>query len=87
MQNEEMRHQAGKVGYAVLVLGFCIWKGMSKHMHAIPADFVEKAAVELRRNGSKRIEIHGNSSANQKCMICEKKGKRKLALDNYRQKC
>ena len=32
-----------KAGYNILVLGFYMWKGMTKNLVSIPIDYVEKA--------------------------------------------
>ena len=40
-----------EAGYSVLVLGFYYWKGMSKKMRAIPVEYVERAVVQLSREG------------------------------------
>ena len=59
-----------KTGYSVLVLGFYFWKGMSKHMRAIPVEYVERAVAELKRNGYYRIGIHGISSGAAYALLC-----------------
>ena len=46
-----------EVGYSVLVLGFYWWKGMSRKLRAVPVDYVERAAAELKANGFEKIGV------------------------------
>ena len=66
VDSESMR----KAGYSVLVLGFYFWKGMPKAMRAIPVEYVERAAAELRRSGFEKIGIHGISSGAAYALLC-----------------
>ena len=59
-----------EAGYSVLVLGFYYWKGMSKKMRAIPVEYVERAASELKKNGYEKIGIHGISSGAAYALLC-----------------
>ena len=59
-----------EAGYSVLVLGFYFWKGMSKKMRAIPVEYVERAAAELKKNGYEKIGIHGISSGAAYALLC-----------------
>ena len=59
-----------RAGYSVLVLGFYFWKGMSRKMRAIPVDYMERAAAELRRSGFEKIGIHGISSGAAYALLC-----------------
>ncbi|MBE6123563.1 MAG: hypothetical protein E7190_12745 [Erysipelotrichaceae bacterium] len=59
-----------KAGYSVLVLGFYLWKGMPKQMRGIPVEYVMKAAAELKKNGYKKIGIHGISSGAAYALLC-----------------
>ncbi|MCR4708472.1 MAG: hypothetical protein K5746_11060, partial [Clostridiales bacterium] len=59
-----------KAGYSVLVLGFYFWKGMPKAMRAVPVEYVERAAAELRRSGFEKIGIHGISSGAAYALLC-----------------
>lgn len=59
-----------KAGYSTLVLGFYFWKGMSKRMCAVPVEYVERAVAELKRNGYKKIGIHGISSGAAYALLC-----------------
>ncbi|ORX65793.1 alpha/beta-hydrolase [Anaeromyces robustus] len=50
-------------GYNVLVLGFYLWKGMSKDVVSIPIDYVEKAVIWLKNEkGIKGIAMTGIST-------------------------
>lgn len=52
-----------KEGYNVLVLGFYLWKGLSKNLASIPVDYVEKAVHWLLdKKGVKRIAMTGIST-------------------------
>lgn len=52
-----------KEGYNVLVLGFYLWKGLSKNLAGIPIDFVEKAVNWLKNEqGIEKIAMTGAST-------------------------
>lgn len=57
-------------GYSVLCLGFYLWDGLPKEMYQIPVDYVEKAVVELKKNGFEKIAIQGASTGAGYALLC-----------------
>ncbi len=52
-----------KEGYNVLVLGFYLWKGLSKNLAGIPIDYAEKAVRWLKEEqGIEKIAMTGAST-------------------------
>lgn len=60
-----------RAGYNVLVLGFYMWKGMSKDLAAVPADYAERAVKWLKeRKGIKKIAMTGASTGAGYTLVC-----------------
>lgn len=52
-----------RAGYNVLVLGFYLWKGLSKNLAGIPIDYAEKAVAWLKeKQGIEKIAMTGAST-------------------------
>ena len=60
-----------KAGYNVLVLGFYLWKGLSKNLASIPVDYVEKAVKWLKEEqGIEKIAMTGASTGAGYTLLC-----------------
>lgn len=60
-----------KAGYNVLVLGFYLWKGLSKNLASIPVDYVEKAVKWLKETqGIEKIAMTGASTGAGYTLLC-----------------
>lgn len=60
-----------KAGYNVLVLGFYLWKGLSKNLASIPVDYVEKAVKWLKEEqGIEQIAMTGASTGAGYTLLC-----------------
>ena len=60
-----------KEGYNVLVLGFYMWKGLSKNLASIPVDYVEKAIKWLKEEqGIEKIAMTGVSTGAAYTLLC-----------------
>lgn len=60
-----------KEGYNVLVLGFYMWKGLSKSLASIPVDYVEKAIKWLKgEQGIEKIAMTGVSTGAAYTLLC-----------------
>lgn len=60
-----------KAGYNVLVLGFYLWKGLSKDMSSIPVDYVEKAVHWLLEKPQiEKIAMTGASTGGGYTLLC-----------------
>lgn len=60
-----------KAGYNVLVLGFYMWKEMSKNLVSIPIDYVGKAVDWLKNEkGIKKIVMTGASTGAGYTLVC-----------------
>ncbi len=58
-------------GYNVLVLGFYMWKGMSKNLVSIPVDYVENAIIWLKtKKHIEKICITGISTGAGYALLC-----------------
>lgn len=60
-----------KEGYNVLVLGFYLWKGLSKNLASIPIDYVEKAVKWIKEEqGIEKIAMTGASTGAGYTLVC-----------------
>lgn len=60
-----------KAGYNVLVLGFYLWKGLSKNLAGIPVDYAEKAVRWLKdTQGIEKIAMTGASTGAGYTLVC-----------------
>lgn len=60
-----------KAGYNVLVLGFYLWKGLSKNLAGIPIEYAEKAVRWLKeKQGIEKIAMTGVSTGAGYTLIC-----------------
>lgn len=60
-----------RAGYNVLVLGFYLWKGLSKNLASIPVDYVEKAVKWLKEEqGVGKIAMMGASTGAGYTLLC-----------------
>lgn len=60
-----------KAGYNVLVLGFYLWKGLSKDMASIPVDYAEKAVHWLlEKPGIEKVAMTGPSTGGGYTLLC-----------------
>ncbi len=60
-----------KAGYNVLVLGFYLWRGLSKNLAQIPVEYAEKAVNWLKSTqGIKKIAMTGVSTGAGYALIC-----------------
>lgn len=60
-----------KEGYNVLVLGFYLWKGLSKNLAKIPVDYAEKAVHWLKNTqGIEKIAMTGASTGAGYTLVC-----------------
>lgn len=60
-----------KAGYNVLVLGFYLWKGLSKNLARIPVEYAEKAVDWLRSaQGIEKIAMTGVSTGAGYTLVC-----------------
>ena len=58
-------------GYNVLVLGFYLWKGLSKNLAGIPVEYVEKAVNWLKcTKGIEKIAMTGASTGAGYTLVC-----------------
>lgn len=58
-------------GYNVLVLGFYLWKGLSKNLAAVPIEYAEKAVKWLKEEqGIEKIAMTGASTGAGYTLIC-----------------
>lgn len=60
-----------KAGYNVLVLGFYLWKGLSKDLASIPVDYVEKAVHWLLEKPQiEKVAMTGTSTGGGYTLLC-----------------
>lgn len=60
-----------RAGYNVLVLGFYLWKGLTKDLASIPVDYVEKAVKWLKEEqGIEKIAMTGASTGAAYTLLC-----------------
>lgn len=60
-----------KEGYNVLVLGFYLWKGLSKNLARIPVDYAKKAVDWLKSTqGIEKIAMTGISTGAGYTLVC-----------------
>lgn len=60
-----------KTGYSVLVLGFYLWKGMSKDLVSVPVDYVEKAVHWLlSKTEIEKVAMTGVSTGGGYTLLC-----------------
>lgn len=60
-----------KEGYNVLVLGFYLWKGLSKNLAAVPIEYTENAVKWLKeKQGIEKIAMTGASTGGGYTLIC-----------------
>lgn len=60
-----------KAGYNVLVLGFYLWKGLSKNLAGVPIEYAEKAVKWLKdEQGIEKIAMTGASTGAGFTLIC-----------------
>lgn len=58
-------------GYNVLVLGFYLWKGLTKNLAGIPVDYAEKAAKWLKeKQNIEKIAMTGASTGAGYTILC-----------------
>lgn len=60
-----------KEGYNVLVLGFYLWKGLSKNLAVVPIEYAEKAVKWLmEKQGIEKVAMTGASTGAGYTLIC-----------------
>ena len=66
-----MSNYLRKEGYNVLVLGFYLWKGLSKNLAAVPIEYAENAVKWLKeKQGIEKIAMTGASTGAGYTLIC-----------------
>lgn len=66
-----MSNYLRKEGYNVLVLGFYLWKGLSKNLAEVPIEYAEKAVKWLKeKQGIEKIAMTGASTGGGYTLVC-----------------